>query len=223
MYIDFEKFTKSQRSDYINGIWSINQILKNVFLSIYLSPEGIIVADKLYKMTSGIHSGYCKLQDYFIVPIDSYLRLDCNKIYLMIKDYKSSLMGILYEDNNIYFMVKDVGKCIIGKVVKPVKGEDDGYNGNSYKESCSNLSENDIEYLVSKKIIEKNVSGYKMIIAHKLFPNLKKSESNKINIYDYNDDCFIGEFSFNYLATNPSGKKIYSEVTLHHKYKFIKI
>ena len=223
MYTDFNKFNKSQRSDFINGLWSINQILKNVFLSIYLSPDGKIVSDKLNKLDSGIHSGYCNLQDYLIVPVDSCLRIDCNKIYTIIKDYKSLLEGILYENDSVYFVIKDVGNAIIGKITKPVEVKTDGYNGIDYKDTYSWFTEADIETLVDKKILEKNVEGYKMILSHKLFPNIKKMANSEINIRDYNDGCFIGNFNLSYTASNSSGKKIYSNIVISHKYKFIKI
>lgn len=222
MYIDFNEFSKSQRSDFINGIWSINQILKNAFLSIYLDSNGNVISDKLNKLETGIHSAHCSLHDYLMVPQGKQLRIDCNKIYTLIKDYKSLLEGILYEDDNVYFMVKDVGKAIIAKIVEP-KGVENNVGIKIYnREILASFSENDIQIMTDKKIIEKNVEGYKMILAHKLFPNLKKSDNNLIRVVDCEDGCFISTFEFTYLAANSSGKKVYSEVTMYHKYKFIK-
>ena len=140
----------------------------------------------------------------------------------MIKDYKSLLEGILYEEDNVYFMVKDVGKAIVAKVVKPVRCKGDGYESQSYSEYNSCFTENDIEKMIDKKVIEKDIDGHKMILAHKLFPNLKKADKNLIYVKDYDDGYFVAIFNFTYLAANSSGKKVYSEVNMYHKYKFIK-
>ena len=104
-----------------------------------------------------------------------------------------------------------------------MEDKQDGYNGNDFKEIYSSFTEDEIEKLTDKKVIEKNVEGYKMILSHKLFPNIKKSNNSTILIKDYNDGCFIGDFSISYTASNSSGKKIYSNIIICHKYKFIKI
>jgi len=194
-----------------------------VFLSLYLDSDGNVISDKLNKLETGIHSAQCDLHKYLPVPSDKQLRIDCNKIYTLIKDYKSLLEGILYEEDNVYFMVKDVGKAIVAKVVKPVRCKGDGYENQSYIEYNSCFSENDIEKMVDKKVIEKNIDGHKMILTHKLFPNLKKANNNLLYVKDYDDDYFVTIFNFTYLAANSSGKKVYSEVNMYHKYKFIKI
>jgi hypothetical protein len=191
-------------------------------MSLYLDPNGNIISDKLNKLETGIHSAHCDLHKYLPVPPDKQLRIDCNKIYTLIKDYKSLLEGILYEEDSVYFMVKDVGKAIVGKIVNPVKSISDGYNQEQFDEFNSSFNESDIELMIDKKVLEKDVDKYKMLLAHKLFPNLKKADKNMIYIRDYNDDYFVTTFNFTYLAANSSGKKIYSEVNLYHKYKFIK-
>ena len=48
--VNFNDMKKSDRSEYINGIWGINQILKNTFLSFYLDNQGRIFSDKLNKL-----------------------------------------------------------------------------------------------------------------------------------------------------------------------------
>lgn len=220
---NFNELTKTERSDYINGIWFINQILKNTFLSLYLTNDGYVIEDKLNKLTSGIHSAKCDLYKYFIIPEGMYLRLDCDKIYKVIKDYKSLLNGIVTDGKYVYFRIKDFGDVKIGMYTKQVKERSDGYNRNNYKTFTTIFSEDDIEALVDKKIINKQHGPYSMILSHKLFPNLKKCDNNNITIIDYGDDCFVSTFNFTYLASNSSGKKVYSEVNLYHKYKFIKL
>lgn len=224
MYIDFNKMSKGDRSDYINGIWSINQILKNTFLSIYLTPSGEVIEDNLNKLITGIHSGSCDLHKYLIVPLDSYLRLDCNKIYTVIKDYKSLFDGILYEEGNVYFVVRDVGNVIVGKIVQQFKPKEVGYSSHELvHNTMTYFNDDELELLIDKQVIEKKIEDYKMIVAHKLFPNIKKCESNNILIDDYGDGCFVATFMLEYSASNASGKKCYSQVVMHHKYKFIKI
>ena len=45
MIIDFTTMTKNERSDYINTIWSINQLLKQTFLSVYLLKDSFELED----------------------------------------------------------------------------------------------------------------------------------------------------------------------------------
>ena len=224
MFIDFSEMSKTQRGDYINGIWAINQFLKNVFSSIYLTEDGMVIPDKLNKLTSGIHYAESKLHNYLPVPEGKHLRLDCNKIYVIIKDFKSSFEGIVYEGDGVYFKVKDNGNIIVGKITKPAQIPKDGYeNVETVAVSLTKFKDDEIELMCDKKILEKNYKEYSMLLAHKLFPNLKKCEDNVISIYDYHDSYFVTDFALSYKAANSSGKKVYSELYIHHKYKFIKI
>ena len=226
-FIDFNSMKKNERSEFINGIWGINQILKNTFLSFYLTFDGDVIPDKLNKLTTGFHYAQCQLNEYLIVPIDAYLRLDCTKIYSVIKDYKSLLDGILYKDDGVYFKIRDVGDVIIGKIVEPF---DYDKNDKVHQININSLqidgiiNDNEMECLLDKEVLNKSVKEvYNMIICHKLFPSIKKSCSNGIYIEDYNDGFFGGTFIFNYNITNSSGKKLFSTMKTFHKYNFIKI
>ena len=54
MVIDFTRMNKTERGDYINSIWSINQLIKHTFSSIYLYKDGKIIGDKLNKLENAV-------------------------------------------------------------------------------------------------------------------------------------------------------------------------
>ena len=227
--VNFNDMRKSERSEYINGIWGINQILKNTFLSFYLDNQGKIFSDKLNKLENGIHCAESELTKYIPVPEEfSFLRLDSTKIYEVIKDYKSLLEGIFYKEDGIYFRIKDVGDVIFGKLVPGFNLPDNDIvhrvNMMLHPDEISiegKLYDDEIEALVDKQVVEKMVANYYMIVAHKLFPSIKKCNNNKIGIEDYRNGFFGGTFALEYDITNSSGKKRFSKLTTYHKYNFI--
>ena len=225
MVIDFTRMNKTERGDYINSIWSINQLIKHTFSSIYLYKDGKIIGDKLNKLENGRHYGITELQKFIHVPFkDSCLRIDCERIYKVIKDYKKLIDGILYnlEDYYVYFIMKDMENIKFAKIVEPIDISD--YDFTDISNSKSTFNTNEIDYLVDKNILTKTLyNRYSMILSHKLFPNMKKSSENKILINDIDDRYFTSRFVFEYDATNQSGKKLYSTVKLFHMYKFLKI
>lgn len=226
--IDFNDMKKSERSEYINGIWGINQILKNTFLSFYLDSGGKIISDKLNKLESGYHSAESELNRYIPVPENNFLRIDSTKIYDVIKDYKSLIDGIFYKDDNAYFKVRDVGDIVFGRFTKsfslPTKYPTNRINMMLTPDNITKygkLHDDEIEVLIDKQILEKIVDKYHMIISHKLFPSLKKSSSVEIGIEEYNDAFFGGTFALCFDITNSSGKKCFSKLRTYHKYNFI--
>lgn len=224
MIIDFTTMTKNERGDHINAIWSINQILKQTFLSIYLLKDGKIVEDKLNKLTTGRHYGITHLQEFIPVPDGSYLRIDCERIYSVIKDYKKLIDGIRYDykDLYVYFIMRDMEDIKFAKIVEPV--DISKYDFSDLPDTLGKFYEDEIDDLIDKQVLTKTIDDeYSMILTHKLFPNMKKSSNNEILINNIDNRYFIGRFVFNFNATNSSGKKLYSKVDLIHMYKFLKI
>lgn len=224
MIIDFTTMTKNERSDYINTIWSINQLLKQTFLSVYLLKDGKIIEDKLNKLTTGRHYGITSLQEVFPVPNGTNLRIDCERVYNVIKDYKKLIDGIRYDmkDFYVYFIMRDIDDIKFAKMVEPI--DIIKYDFDEKTGITSKLYDDEIDDLLDKHVLTKNVDDkYSMIIAHKLFPNMKKSSDNTILIKDIDNRYFTSNFVFNFDATNQSGKKLYSKVTMMHMYKFLKI
>ena len=224
MIIDFTTMTKNERSDYINTIWSINQLLKQTFLSVYLLKDGKIIEDKLNKLTTGRHYGITSLQEVFPVPDGTNLRIDCERVYNVIKDYKKLIDGIRYDmkDFYVYFIMRDIDDIKFAKMVEPI--DIIKYDFDEKTGITSKLYDDEIDDLLDKHVLTKNVDDkYSMIIAHKLFPNMKKSSDNIILIKDIDNRYFTSNFVFNFDATNQSGKKLYSKVTMMHMYKFLKI
>lgn len=224
MIIDFTTMTKNERSDYINTIWSINQLLKQTFLSVYLLKDGKIIEDKLNKLTTGRHYGITSLQEVFPVPNGTNLRIDCERVYNVIKDYKKLIDGIRYDmkDFYVYFIMRDIDDIKFAKMVEPI--DIIKYDFDEKTDITSKLYDDEIDDLLDKHVLTKNVDDkYSMIIAHKLFPNMKKSSDNTILIKDIDNRYFTSNFVFNFDATNQSGKKLYSKVTMMHMYKFLKI
>lgn len=224
MIIDFTTMTKNERSDYINTIWSINQLLKQTFLSVYLLKDGKIIEDKLNKLTTGRHYGITSLQEVFPVPDGTNLRIDCERVYNVIKDYKKLIDGIRYDmkDFYVYFIMRDIDDIKFAKMVEPI--DIIKYDFDEKTGITSKLYDDEIDDLLDKHVLTKNVDDkYSMIIAHKLFPNMKKSSDNTILIKDIDNRYFTSNFVFNFDATNQSGKKLYSKVTMMHMYKFLKI
>lgn len=224
MIIDFTTMTKNERSDYINTIWSINQLLKQTFLSVYLLKDGKIIEDKLNKLTTGRHYGITSLQEVFPVPNGTNLRIDCERVYNVIKDYKKLIDGIRYDmkDFYVYFIMRDIDDIKFAKMVEPI--DIIKYDFDEKTGITSKLYDDEIDDLLDKHVLTKNVDDkYSMIIAHKLFPNMKKSSDNIILIKDIDNRYFTSNFVFNFDATNQSGKKLYSKVTMMHMYKFLKI
>ena len=224
MIIDFTTMTKNERSDYINTIWSINQLLKQTFLSVYLLKDGKIIEDKLNKLTTGRHYGITSLQEVFPVPDGTNLRIDCERVYNVIKDYKKLIDGIRYDmkDFYVYFIMRDIDDIKFAKMVEPI--DIIKYDFDEKTDITSKLYDDEIDDLLDKHVLTKNVDDkYSMIIAHKLFPNMKKSSDNTILIKDIDNRYFTSNFVFNFDATNQSGKKLYSKVTMMHMYKFLKI
>lgn len=224
MIIDFTEMSKNERGDYINTIWSINQILKQTFLSIYLLKDGKIIEDRLNKLTTGRHYGLTSLQEVFPVPDGSFLRIDCERIYSVIKDYKKLIDGIRYDFNDyyVYFIMKDMEDIKFAKIVEPI--DISKYDFSDLPDTLGKFYEDELDELIDKHVITKTIDDkYSMILAHKLFPNIKKSTNNEILINDIDSRYFIGRFVFEFNATNQSGKKFYSKVTMMHMYKFLKI
>lgn len=228
--VDFTEMKKSERSEYINGIWGINQIIKNTFLSFYLDFNGRIFSDKLNKLENGYHCAESEFYRYLPVPVNYFLRIDSTKIYEVIKDYKSLIDAIYYKDNNAYFKVRDVGDIVFGRFMEafalPTNYATQRVNMMLTPDTIDledKLCDDEVELLLDKQVLEKEIGDYRMIIAHKLFPSLKKSKSNKIGIEDYKNGFFGGTFALEFDITNSSGKKCFSKLTTYHKYNFILI
>ena len=126
------------------------------------------------------------------------------------------------KDFYVYFIMRDIDDIKFAKMVEPI--DIIKYDFDEKTGITSKLYDDEIDDLLDKHVLTKNVDDkYSMIIAHKLFPNMKKSSDNTILIKDIDNRYFTSNFVFNFDATNQSGKKLYSKVTMMHMYKFLKI
>ena len=127
-----------------------------------------------------------------------------------------------FNDYYVYFIMKDMEDIKFAKIVEPI--DISKYDFSDLPDTLGKFYEDELDELIDKHVITKTIDDkYSMILAHKLFPNIKKSTNNEILINDIDSRYFIARFVFEFNATNQSGKKFYSKVTMMHMYKFLKI
>lgn len=218
MLVLFSEVAK-ERSKYINAINNINQILKNTFESFILDDKGVIF-ESVNKLELGYHMAFSDLNKYLCVPEGKMIKISASELFKAIKDRKKELSGYGIAENIVHFITDTGDRIIIGKVLSDKEAYDVVNKSETFINIWDNanehnqINEDDKELLLNKEILTKEHQEYKMILSHKLLPQLKKSENVMIHIHQsQNENMFVGIF------------EMYHKLGIKtiHFYKFLKI
>lgn len=192
----------------------INQDIKKIFKEYYFFHNGIITGLKEDLLTKrGTHyvktnidnMSFSLLINMLNNNIDGYvIKLDSDKVYRVIKDFKSKIEKIVIDDDFIiYFELSDSTRQEIGKKsLYPVsileKINIDLFNKNEF---ISVGEKNFAELLIKNDFFNINVKGEYIRITKDLFPGLKKTDTLLFNVQDFNDDLFISHILIKRSAT----------------------
>lgn len=206
-----------ERNKYINGINNINQILKHTFDSFILDTKGTVF-QSCAKIDFGYHMAFTDLHNYLCVPEGKMLKISSTTLFTAIKDRKKELRGYGIAEDVVHFITDTGERVIIGKLLSDKEMvdmiEENKRFINLYKSftKCTDIDEYEKESLVDKNVVTKEHKGYKMILTHKIIPQIKKSESVDISIHEDSENMFISVFDVRHK----------SDIHTIHFYKFLK-
>lgn len=213
-YSEIEK----ERNKTIKEINNINQIIKHTFESFVLNHDGVAYQSQA-KVSFGYHMARTNLQKYLCVPEDGMVKFSCPAIFKAIKDRKKEIRGYGITDNIAHFITDTGDRIIIGQVLDRKTSDEISTRALSFMEIYNHcdisteLNEDDIDSLVNKVVLNKEYDEYKMVLTHKILPQIKKVNKAPIMINDEHTEnhTFVGIFTINH-----------GDVVTTHFYKFLK-
>lgn len=220
MVILFEELDKKEKSKLLKGLENINQIIKNIFDTVYIDDRGVC-----YNNESTLLSGRCfcetNFNEFVEIKENQLFKLNTRVLYECLKSGKTKILGYTIENSEYIFNTEN-GDFLIGEFI-----DDEVLNMGKIKSLLDNgsdkVNKNDLlERFNNKEFIEVDVNEYKMFLTHKLFPSINKCKNLDVVIHDNNDGTFYSSFISRIDERN---KK--DEVTFFMKicymYKFIKV
>lgn len=217
MLIFYDKVDK-ERNKTIKKINDINQILKHTFDSFVLNSDGIVY-QSLPKIKFGYHISNTKLHEYLCVPEGKLIKFSSSAIFTYIKERKKEIRGFGVAEDIAHFITDKGERLIIGKLLTNKESDEILRKALSFMtiynnaKNISELDEDDIDMLVSKSVLTKECGEYKMVLTHKVLPQIKKVKNIPILINDAgtSDHTFVGIFEIKHDVA-----------TTIHFYKFLK-
>lgn len=219
MNINFEDYDKSFKTKFLKGVESNINILKNLYEEIIVCSKGIV-----FSLDSKIENGrvFChsSLQNIFLIPEDSVLRLNSKSITDCLKAGKTKILGCYIDENeNLIFRTTECDYTI-GYYEKNKKLNlsfiNDIMDNVNYRCNLNDL----LDRFNNKEFINTRRDKYDLIITHKLFPMINKCTNFDLYVKENDDNTFYGVFR-NMIEDRNKKDEITFEMSVFYIYRFM--
>jgi hypothetical protein len=191
MNIIFEEREKKFKTSFLKNLENHVKIIKNIFDEVYIDDKGIC-----YSLESKLEGGrvYCnsKLNELFEIKENQLLKLNLKSISDCIKAGKSKILG-LFVDGNLYIrtteMDYEVGSYEDNKKLN-IDYIREIVNNTEHKFNLDDL----LERFNNKEFINIRKGSYDLLLTHKLFPMINKSNGFDLEIKTNDNGTFYGVF-----------------------------
>jgi hypothetical protein len=218
MNIIFEEKEKKFKTSFLKDLENNIKILKNIFDEVYIDNKGIC-----YSLESKLEAGrvYCNtnLNKLFEIEENKLLRLNMKAISDCLKAGKSKIIGFFVDKDKLIFrnveMDYEVGEFQNNKKLN-IDYINEIINNTCY--TC-NLSEL-IDRFNNKEFINIKKGKYDLILTHKLFPMINKSNDFNFKAKENDNGSFYGIFE-NKIEERNKKEEITFEMTIVYLYRFL--
>lgn len=218
MVIIFEELGKKEKSRILKGIENTNQILKNIFETVYINHEGVC-----YNNESMLQNGRCvcntDLNGFIVIKENQLLKLDTKTMYECIKAGKTKINGYSTDDNKLIFHTSEKD-FLVGEFIDDEKLNLFNINSIIENETIKENRNDLLERFDKKEFVEFDIDKYKMFVTHKLFPSINKSKKLDVVVHDNNDGTFYTSFVSRIEERNKNDELTFS-MGVEYIYKFI--
>ena len=218
MNILFEEQEKKFKTSFLKDLENNVKIIKNIFDEVFINDKGIG-----YSLESKLESGrvYCNtnLNKLFEIKENQLLKLNMKVISDCLKAGKSKILGF-YTDNNKLFFRNIEMDYEVGEFQNNKKLNIDYINEiiDNSKYSC-NLNDL-IERFNNKEFINIKKGNYDLLLTHKLFPMINKSNEFNFKAKDNDNGSFYGIFE-NKIEERNKKDEITFEMKIVYLYRFL--
>lgn len=219
----FDEIPKKEKSSFLNGIWKVNQFVKNIFEEAYIDSLG-----RIYNTESKVIMGrvliYSNFHEFINIPEGWVLKINTRILYDSINNGKTKLTG--YEIFNNEFIMKSVeGDYRIGTFENVV------LNLRAIENIMDNIN-NDviditdkIELIDEKKVVTIPFDDTKEVyLCNKTVPNVTSKKCDKLTIQtkDNSDDTFYSITHGLFQERNKKEEVVFS-IDIKYFYRHLKL
>ena len=218
MNILFEEKEKKFKTSFLKDLENNVKILKNIYDEVYIDNKGIA-----YSLESKLESGrvYCNtnLNTLFEIKENQLLKLNMKVISDCLKAGKSKILGFYTDNNKLFFrnieMDYEVGEFENGKKLN-MNYIDEIVNQVEYKCDLSDL----IERFNNKEFINIKKNKFDLLLTHKLFPMINKSNEFNFGAKVNDNGTFYGIFK-NKIEERNKKDEVTFEIEITYIYRFL--
>ena len=218
MNVIFEEMEKKLKTSFLKDLENNVKILKNIYDEIYIDSKGIG-----YSLESKLEVGrvYCNtnLNKLFEIEENQLLKLNMKAISDCLKAGKSKIIGFFVDKNKLIFrnveMDYEVGEIQSDKKLN-MSYIDDIVNNVEYKCDLSEL----IERFANKEFINIQKNRFDLILTHKLFPMINKSNEFSFGAKVNDNGTFYGVFT-NKIEERNKKEEVTFEMEIVYIYRFL--
>ena len=218
MNIIFEEKEKKFKTSFLKDLENNVKVLKNIYDEAFINDKGVC-----YSLESKLESGrvFCNssLHKLFEIKENQLLKLNMKTISDCLKAGKSKILGFYVDHNKLIFrnveMDYIVGEFEDGKKLN-IRYIDDIVNQIEYKCDLSDL----IDRFIDKEFINIKKDKFDLILTHKLFPMINKSNKFSFGAKVNDNGTFYGVFK-NKLEERNKKEEITFEFEITYIYRFL--
>ena len=218
MNILFEEQEKKFKTSFLKDLENNVKIIKNIFDEVYINDKGIG-----YSLESKLESGrvYCNtnLNKLFEIKENQLLKLNMKVISDCLKAGKSKILGFYTDNNKLFFrnieMDYEVGEFQNGKKLN-IDYINEIIDNSKYSCNLNDL----IERFDNKEFINIKKGNYDLLLTHKLFPMINKSNEFSFKAKDNDNGSFYGIFE-NKIEERNKKEEITFEMKIVYLYRFL--
>lgn len=218
MNVIFEEKEKKFKTSFLKDLENNVKIIKNLFDEVYIDKNGIG-----YSLESKLEAGrvFCNtnLNLLFEIKENQLLKLNLKAISDCLKAGKSKIIGFFTENNILFFrnieMDYEVGEFEDNKKLN-IEYITDIINESRYDCNLNEL----LEKFSNKEFINVKKDKYDLLLTHKLFPMINKSNEFNFKAKDNDNGSFYGIFE-NKIEEKNKKDEITFSMEIVYLYRFL--
>ena len=218
MIVLFEDEGKKFKSSFLKTIESNLKILKLLYDEVYINSDGIA-----YSLKSNLENGrvFCNtnIDEVFNINKDELIKLNLKALNDCFKLGKTKIIGYEISNDDIIFRTTEMDYNI-GSYERAMKLNIDYLNeiveNVEYKCNLNNL----IERFINKEFVNVKQDKYDLILTHKLFPGIIKSNNFDFSAKSNDNGTFYGVFRNLIEERNKKDELIFG-IQITYIYRFL--
>ena len=218
MIILFEDEGKKFKSSFLKTLENNLKILKLLYDEVYINSEGLA-----YSLESNLENGrvFCNtnIDEVFNINKDELIKLNLKALNDCFKLGKTKIIGYEISNDDIIFRTTEMD-YVVGTYEKDMKLNIDYLKEivDNVEYKC-NLNEL-IEKFSNKEFINIKRNNYDLILTHKLFPGINKSNNFDFSAKSNGNGTFYGVFR-NVIEERNKKEEITFEIQVTYIYRFL--